>query len=78
MTTKWKELGIKLDSELEIFGKIKIKNQKETKLGGGRGECQHTGSSSSGFLPIPGEVNLSDVILERKVAQELLFWKPRG
>lgn len=51
----------------------RIKNQKETKSGQGE-----AGSLSSGFLPIPGEVNLSDVILGGKVAQELLLWKPWG
>lgn len=51
----------------------RIKNQKETKPGQGG-----AGSLSSGFLPIPGEVNLSDVILGGKVAQELLLWKPWG
>lgn len=55
----------------------RTKNQKETKQEE-REQERVQGSSSSGSLPIPGEVNCSDVILEGKVAQELLLWKPWG
>lgn len=78
MTTQWKELGTELDLVLEISVKMKgLKTKKkQSKRREIMRESKQAGSSSSGSLAILGEANLSNVILEGKVAQELLLWKP--
>lgn len=77
MTTQQKELGTDVDLVLEISVKINgLKTKKKQSKGREIVRESKQADSSSGSLPIPGEANLSNVILEGKVAQELLLWKP--